>query len=616
MSDFKDFLRQLKEQADIVEVIGRTVNLRKAGSNYKGRCPFHDEKTPSFNVVPHRGIFHCFGCGAGGSVVDFVMRQERLEFIEAVEKLAKEMGLEMPRGNFQKPEQRDADQQVLRAVQAANDAALTWFRKNLLEKRNRLASDYLPERGITAELSEKFQLGAALDEWGALHDHLRRLGFEENTLVDAGLCARSDRGKVYDRFRNRLIFPIHDVNGKVCGFGGRQLVKEENSPKYYNSAETVLYKKSHMLYALNLARKAIERDGFAIFCEGYMDVIMAHAHGFEQAVASLGTALTPHQARLLKRYCKKTYFLYDGDAAGQKAMLRGGEPLLAAGFDTRVISLPVEDDPDTYLRREGPDALRARLDEADEFFDFAVRFQSEDLELSTLAGQAELVERLTPVIAAIQNDVMREGAIMRLLRRLGGLPREAVDQIIRRRLAENEKRESPRPARSDDDNGPSGAPAAPMLDAIERGLLKVMLESPQALELVRLRLQHEWVRDDRLARWIFFFNDHPGYLQTLLDEMEATGEYPAERSILNEILAWEHPIGEEPARAAEEILRRLHERYQAVLTSDLLRMIDNASTDPDTASRLLIALHNENRARMEHAGRHLRTKDYRTRRGG
>ncbi len=540
------------------------------------------------------------------------MRTERMEFIEAAEKLAKELGLELPKSNFQRSEEPQQDQKVLNDIYGANDAALKWFRANLLENRNLLASAYLPKREISPELSEKFLLGAAIDEWEALKAHLLKLGFSESLLVQAGLCVRSERGSVYDRFRNRLIFPIHDINGKVCGFGGRQLDDDPKSPKYLNSAETDVYKKSKMLYALNLARKPIEDTGYAFLCEGYMDVIIAHAYGYNQAVASLGTAFTDQQARLLKRFASKTYFLYDGDDAGQKAMLRGGESLLQAGFDTRTITLPPEDDPDSFLRREGADALKPLMEDADEFFDYALHAHSQSLDIQTLAGQAELVERMAPVILSIRNEIMREGGIQRLLSRLGGLPREALQQILNKKQTQITRRES----YGDREPSPDGmSGGAPTLDPMEKSLLKVLLESHAALEYIRLNLQYDWVRDERLADWIFFFFDHSGFVETILNELEVSGKLPGSREILTSVLAWDYPLGNEPDVAAHQLLRRLHERHQRYLVDQLAKMIDDDKLDDEDASRLLGAIHHENRMRLEHSGRFLRTRDSQSRNG-
>ncbi len=614
-NDLREIIRQIKNQADIVEVIGRRVALKRAGTRYKGCCPFHEEKTPSFTVTPSRGMFHCFGCGVGGSVIDFLMKADRLEFMEAVERLADELDIELPRTGFATPEDRKQRQDLQQRLYTANEAALAWFRDNLLKERYPPANAYLPERGIEPELSERFLLGAAPKSWDSLKKHLLRLGFEESTLVDAGLCVRSERGRVYDRFRDRLIFPIRDTNGKTAGFGGRLLSKEEGVAKYFNSAETEIYKKSRILYALDIAQKEILQSGYAILCEGYMDVLMAHAHGFRQAVASLGTALTEDQARLLKRFTQKAFFLYDGDPAGVKAMLKGGEPLLRAGFDVRVILLPEEDDPDTFLRREGPDALRKKMDGADEFFDFALQRHAESLDLRTLAGQAELVERLGPVLLSFTNEVMREGAIARLLRRLGNLPRVALDQILEQKSKQDRRAEKRDSEKEETPQQPTPAgPHAPAYDALERNLLKIMLESAEALEIIRAGLHYDWVNDERLQMWIFYFYDHHDYVQTLIDEMEAEGDYPGDYRILTSVLAWDSPMGE-PEEAAKELLRRLQERYQLGLTRKWLSMIDEKILEGEDAARILAAYHHEHQTRLKQSGRYLRTKDFATRSG-
>lgn len=593
--ELTDIVRRIKDAADIVAVVGRVVTLKKAGATYKGLCPFHQEKTPSFNVVPAKGIFHCFGCGVGGSVIDFVMKTERLEFREALERLAHETGIELPSFRQQSREEKDAETRQREAVQQANEEALKWLRRNLLEGRNRRASEYLPERGISAEMSERFQLGAATDEWDGLKNHLLRLGFSEDLLADAGLCVQADSGRLYDRFRNRLIFPILDANGRVSGFGGRQLVEETNSPKYLNSAETILYKKSNMLYALNLAKQEIVKSGFAILCEGYMDVLMAHAHGFPQAVASLGTALTMPQARLLKRFANRTYFLYDGDSAGQKAMLRGGEPLLEAGFDTRVIALPPEHDPDSFLRKEGAEALQRMMGGAEEFFDYALRLHAATVDLNLLAGQAELAERMAPVINVLQGDVMREAGIARLLKKLGGLPREAVTRILKRARTDV-RTEAEAPARTAGEAEVSSIfPGIHMLDL---SLLKLMVEVPDALEYFRMNLRHEWVIDPKLEGWIFYLLDHEGFARTLLDHAEATSEFPGEQQVMMRVLAWDRPVGANAQAAAEEILWRLHERHQLALTRELLGMIDQKSLGEEEANRILAAYHHEHRQRL------------------
>ncbi|MBI5154829.1 DNA primase [Candidatus Poribacteria bacterium] len=564
----KDVTRQIKEQADIVAVIGRTVSLKKAGASYKGKCPFHNEKTPSFNVVPAKGIYHCFGCGAGGSVIDFVMKADRLEFIDAVKKLAAELGIEVPeyRGGPDKAA-RDAEEDRLRSVQSANDFALKWFRANLLERRNTVAVAYVAKRGISPEMGEKFQLGAALEGWSHLTDAAMRAGFSAELLIEAGLSKRSEgKGSVYDSFRNRLIFPIFDHLNRCIGFGGRCL--DDDPAKYINSMETALYKKGRSLYALNLAQKAISDSGFALLTEGYLDTLMAHQHGFPQAVASLGTSLTPDQARLLKRFASRVYFLYDGDSAGQNAMLKGGGPLLEAGFDTRVISLPPEDDPDTFLRREGRDALSALIASAGEYFDFALEARAAGLDTHSLAGQAELVERTAPLINAFRNEIQRAGAINRLLSMLGGLPRDALIRMLDKSRAETSRR-AERSAWSGEAE-PAGPPRDQRpYDSLDKFVLRLMIESFEALEILRAGLSDSWLLDERIEPWVSYFHAGREDAHGMIAAAEAEGQMPADPAILPAILAENQPLGD-AAHTAHMTLARLKRRHHKRITAQLL----------------------------------------------
>lgn len=602
MADLKTVIQRIKDRADIVDHVGRVVVLKKQGNRLWGCCPFHQEKTPSFTVRPQTGTFHCFGCGVGGTVIDFVMQSERLPLMDAVEKLAKEYAIEMPERRFAAPTPTDAEEALRRDIEAANRAALEFYRQALAERRNPLANNYLPERGLTPEIIEQFQIGAALDDWNALTDHLLRNGYTEDLLVEGGLSVRSEKGSLYDRFRHRLIFPILDQHGRVAGFGGRALVKDDRTPKYLNSAETAVYKKSRLLYALNIAQEPIGKLGHAILCEGYMDVITMHAFGFPQTVASLGTAFTPEQARLLKRHTSRVYFLYDGDAAGQKAMLRGGEALLGAGLDTRVIELPAEDDPDTFLRRDGAEALRARIASAREFIDFAIAAHLRDVEQDTLSGQAELVERIAPFLRAMKSDLMREGSLTRLLKHTPAIPREAVLRLVDRapRTWEGEREGSSAP-------GESSPAAVPAFDSLERALLKVMVESEGALEVVRAQLRHEWVGDVRLEPWVFGLLDAVEPVRAILSQLESSQEWPGERDIIYEILAWDCPVSRDPVRDAEEVMLRLHERHRLRITQELIERIEQ-TMDEESRNRLMAAYHEEHLQRHAHTKGRLRVQ--------
>ncbi len=588
-SSLKDAIRQVKEQADIVAVVGRTVALHKAGNSYKGLCPFHKEKTPSFHVVPAKGIYHCFGCKAGGSVIDFVMHTERLEFIEALRQLAKETGIELPTASgYGGP--RDEDEERRRALYSVNEFALTWFRDNLTSNRHPVASTYMEKRCITSDLAEKFALGAAMNEWAALKTAANMQGYSDDLLVEAGLCKRhEERGTIYDRLRNRLIFPIRDHLGRVIGFGGRRLSEDPNEAKYLNSPETPLYHKGRTLYGLDVSGKAITDTGYAIVTEGYMDAIMAHRFGFTQAIASLGTALTPEQSRLVKRYASRVVFLYDGDDAGRNAMLRAGEALLGAGIDTRVILLPKEDDPDTYLQREGAEALERLVHGAREYFDFALEIFAKSEDLATLAGQAELVEKTAPLLNAMPSDAQRAAGLNRLLTYLGTLPREAVMRTIQRRAAQQ------RPAHDNRPEAPELSGRAPV-DPTERFALKLMLENQKALDVLRAELDVSWLSDDRLDPWIMFLLSHDGDAESLIAEAESTGTMPGDPSLLPEILADTHPLGD-AVLAARQIAARLKRRHHKKVTRELIDAVrEHYRNDPSGMPEgILRMIHEENR---------------------
>jgi DNA primase len=519
------------------------------------------------------------------------MKTERLEFIDAVKLMAGELGIPMPVQEAGMAATHDRTEQLRRSILAINQFALDWFRRNLTEGRHAVAREYMKERDITDEMAGLFQLGVALDGWDHLAQAAKRSGFGDELLIEAGLCLRQEtRGTLYDRFRNRLIFPIFDGMSRCIGFGGRRLDDDPKSPKYLNSAESVVYQKGKSVYALNVAQKAITESGFILLTEGYMDTLMAHRFGFTQAVATLGTALTPDQARLLGRHANRVFFLYDGDEAGQKAMLRGGEPLLAAGLDTRIISLPPGDDPDSFLRSNGPEALRELQEHATEYFDFALSSFARGIDLNSIAGQAQLVDRVSPLLLAIRNDVAREGAINRLLQRIGGLPREAVLQILKR------ARKDARSGGSVEGGSERIAPSS--LDPIDRQILILMMHSHEALELLRGQLDLAWIVDENLLPWIDFLHCGHEDAQSLLAEAEIEGNLPASREILTSVLAGALPIGD-PIHAAEQLTARLRKRYMQRSSAELLTELQVAiQTSPSAFPESLLRVIQEERKRI------------------
>jgi DNA primase len=352
------FIDDLKMQADLLRVIGDQVPLRKSGSTYKGLCPFHGEKTPSFHVNPDKGFFHCFGCGVGGDVFKFVELHERVSFPEAVRSLAAKFGVPVP-----EPEdaRRDPDADREReTVLKVHEVAAAWFRAQLATAAGGRARQHLTSRGLTAETIERFGYGYAPQSRDALKTHLLQAGFAAAVLIRSGLLSQREDGTILDRFRNRLIIPIARESGSIVAFGGRAMA-EDQQPKYLNSPETGIYTKGRVLYGLHATKAEIRRLGYAVLVEGYFDFAQAFQSGVTPLVASSGTALTPAQAKLLRRFTSKLILSFDPDAAGQGAAARSSELLVAEGFQVNVAMLPEGADPDTFIRQHGGQAYREKL---------------------------------------------------------------------------------------------------------------------------------------------------------------------------------------------------------------------------------------------------------------
>jgi DNA primase len=411
-------LDEIRSRVDILEIVGQVVKLKRAGENWKGLCPFHTEKTPSFTVNPKRNIYHCFGCGVGGDAFGFLMRQDRVTFPEAVRALAERAGVTLPNAGTRAPEV-DGKIEALRRVMGL---AAEFYTTSLWERGGEKARAYLEQRGVDSEVARRFGLGYAPESWNALLSALGRQGIGEELLVQAGLIlSRQNQPGFYDRFRGRLLFPIRDVQGRVVAFGGRALSGEE--PKYLNSPETPLYVKGQVLYALDVAKGAMRERSRAILVEGYLDCLMAHQHGFGETVAALGTAFTTGQLGLLRRYADEVVALFDADAAGQKASTRleemmndvmdlqnlGWSVARTGGFEKaghlpiRVALLPAGHDPDSLLRAEGAGALNVRLDAARPLLSFVLEKALGEEDLATSRGRANAHARVALILSKVAN---------------------------------------------------------------------------------------------------------------------------------------------------------------------------------------------------------------------
>ena len=359
----ESFLNELKYRTDIEQVISRYVQLRRRGRNLTGLCPFHAEKTPSFTVYPDTQSFYCFGCGAGGDAITFIKRMENLEYMEAVRTLAERVGLEVPEGTAD-----DGSRQRKARILELNRAAARHFHKNLMSDIGREARAYLVGRGLSKSTVVGFGIGFAPESWNDLRDHLRGQGFSDEEMISAALVSPGKNGGCYDAFRNRIIFPIIDLRGGVIAFGGRNL--GEQGPKYLNSGDTPVFKKSRNLFALGFAKNTKRPE--MILCEGYMDVVALHQGGFDNAVATLGTALTPEQARLISGYTGTVVLSYDSDGPGQKATGRAISIFEDTGVKVRVLSIPDAKDPDEFIKKFGPERFELLLEGSAGAVDFEV----------------------------------------------------------------------------------------------------------------------------------------------------------------------------------------------------------------------------------------------------
>jgi DNA primase len=418
----EDVINQIRERVDITQVVSDYVTLTRAGQNLKGLCPFHSEKTPSFTVSPSKQMFHCFGCGVGGNVFSFLMKIEGSDFPEAVRELGRRSGIAIPTAH-DGPSSPDRGQR--QRLERIHEAAAAWFRKNLEHpEEGRHARTYLEERGINPETVDAFGLGVAPSAWDGLLRHLAHEGYQPAELAAAGLTVAKDQGGkrteaagYYDRFRSRLMFPIYDLRRRVIGFGGRVL--GEGMPKYLNSPETPLFHKGQALYALERAREAAGRLDTLVIVEGYFDAIALHQAGITNVAATLGTALTPEHIRTLRRFITKLVLLFDPDPAGVRAALRSLDLFVDSGIGVRVVSLPVGDDPDTFVRKEGAEGFLALQERAPSLLDFSVDHSLRQAGSGLLEDRIRSVDEILRILQKTSHRIEKEECTRHVAERLG-----------------------------------------------------------------------------------------------------------------------------------------------------------------------------------------------------
>lgn len=436
----ESFLQELKLRSDITEIASSYVNLKRHGRNMVGLCPFHGEKTPSFNIYTENGSFYCFGCGVGGDVITFIMKIENLDYVEAVKFLAQRAGMEMPENTYD-----DSLSKLRMRIYEANREAARFFHATLLSQRGQSGLNYLRGRALSDRTIRHFGLGFADDDWNSLCNHLKNKGFSEYEIYSANLAFKRKNGNgIYDRFVNRVMFPIIDLRGNVIAFGGRIMTDEK--PKYLNTSDTPVFKKSENLFSLNNAKSSGTRT--LILCEGYMDVIALNQAGFTNAVATLGTALTNEQAVLMKRYADEVIICYDADGAGQKATARAIDILRNAGLPIKILTVPSGKDPDEFIRSKGengPAAFKLLIEKCGNDIEYRLMKLKENYNLNTTDGKVAFLNEAVKIVATIESPIERDVFASKLCAELEidkNAFLEQISKVKRRDRRENIKKET------------------------------------------------------------------------------------------------------------------------------------------------------------------------------
>lgn len=472
----EEIINQILDRVDIVEIISGYIPLKRAGRNFKANCPFHHEKTPSFMVNPDKQIYHCFGCGVGGNVFNFLMRQERIEFPEAVEDLAKKVGVNLPKPETKNSLTVSLSQQLFKI----NELAANFYHQAICESdAAKPALKYLEKRKLDLATIKKFKIGFALDSWDVLLNYLKSKGISLSLMEKAGLIiAREDKSGFYDRFRSRVIFPIFDIKNRVIAFGAR-LLESSDAAKYINSPETPVYIKGNNLYGLNFSKEAVREKDFAVIVEGYLDFITPFQAGLDNIVASLGTALTVEQIRILKRYTHNVVMLYDADSAGQLATLRSLDILLEESMNVKVAALPTGFDPDSFVIKFGLGDFRENIKQSKNLFDYKLDLLLSQFSHKEVEGKAKIAAEMLPTINKFPNAVLRYGYLKRLSETLS-VSEEAL-------LIESKKAHKATTADTFRDNKEK-VNLGQDLSATEKMILKLLLSENKLLERFKERL--------------------------------------------------------------------------------------------------------------------------------
>jgi DNA primase len=569
-------LDQIRRANDIVDVVGACVpNLKKAGANFRALCPFHKEKTPSFNVNPQRQLFKCFGCGAGGDVITFVMRWDGLEFREAVEQLARRANIPL---EFDTKRERGMPSGQKELLFKLHDDAAAFFHAQLMkEPAAQIARDYLTKRKVTMEAAREFRIGYAPDAWEATLQWAVSRGYAPQVLESAGLVIAREGGGHYDRFRGRLMFPIRDEQGRVVAFSGRILSGDEKAAKYVNSPESPIFTKGRVLYGLDKTKRAIADAGRAIVCEGQLDLIACYMAGVQNVVAPQGTAFTGDHGRILKRYTDEVVLCFDSDAAGQNAAVRSVDELLTAGLVVKVATIPAGHDPDSLVRDEGADKLLAVIAAARPFFDFHLDYLCARHDRNSDVGKIQISRALAESLGKVTNAVLRATYVQRSAALLG-VPESALLEEMNKIRRAPERGAEPSAAPS----ATTGLRPAPL--AAEKMLLQLVLGDADTLASACAHLDTEWLTSSMA-----------GEMLAAIHRLRAAGQwretnqlldaYPEGQELLAELLLGPAPASE-PGQAASDCLRALRERWAKLRISQLTQQLHQPGLPAEEISRI------------------------------
>ena len=546
-------LEQIRAANDIVDIIGAHVPLKRNGANFVCLCPFHKEKSPSFNVNPSRQIFRCFGCGKGGDVFTFVKEYENLDFMDAVRRLAERARIPLEMDNDPAVrDQRSIKDQLLKLHEAITQR---WQQCLAGEAAGQVARDYLERRGVHPDAVLEFRVGAAPEAWDDTVNWAKAKGFSPELCETAGLILRRDSGGWYDRFRGRLIFPICDEQGRVIAFSGRVLQGDEKQAKYVNSPETPIFSKGRVLFALDKAKRPILDAGKAILAEGQLDTIACHSAGIRNVVAPQGTAFTADQARVLKRYVDEVVLCFDGDKAGRDAVIRALDPLLAAGLAIRVASIPPPDDPDSWIRAHGAESFQALLNRAQGIFDFYLQGLCSGNDIASDRGRLVVLRSMGEAVHKTANAVLIDTYAQRTAQRLG------VDvQSVRAEFRKQAAAAQPRYERSEEDQpleelASQARPERPGVN--ELWLLKYVFLSADLQNFAAVHLEPEWVPNPVVQRILAMHFQEGGDVVGLLGRFEGD---PSAESLITEAATEQREIPE-PERQLADVVRRLRDAW-------------------------------------------------------